>query len=172
MYGVSPKLRLDLVVNNLVASAYLTGKITVMSDGSPWRPLIHIQDFCQAFMMVLEAPQEKIHAEIFNIGSNEDNYQIKDIAAEVQNVLPRTKIEILNKTAEDERTYQVDFSKIKENIGFKPKWNLQKGILELLNTFKENDLTLHDFTSGKYFRIGAIQSYLKEKRMNQELFWL
>ncbi|KKR79551.1 MAG: hypothetical protein UU24_C0006G0045 [Candidatus Nomurabacteria bacterium GW2011_GWA2_40_9] len=172
VYGSSPKLRLDLVVNNLAASAYLTGKIAVMSDGSPWRPLIHIEDFCQAFMIVLEAPQEKIYAEIFNVGSNEDNYQIRDLALQIQNIMPHTKVEILNKMQSDERTYRVDFSKIKENIGFKSKWNLKEGILELLNTFKENDLTLHDFTSGKYFRIGAIQSHLKEKRMNQELFWL
>ena len=172
VYGSSPKIRLDLVVNHLVAGAYLTGKITVMSDGLPWRPLIHIQDFCRAFMKVLEVPSSIIRNQILNVGDTRENYRIKDIALEIQKVLPQSKIEILNKTSEDERTYRVDFSKIKEKLNFKPQWNLRKGIEELVEDFKKNNLTFNDFKLGRYFRIQTLQSHLKEKRMNQDLFWL
>ncbi|MBI3019412.1 MAG: SDR family oxidoreductase [Deltaproteobacteria bacterium] len=171
VYGSSPKLRLDLVVNQLAAYAYLTGEIRVLSDGTPWRPLIHIEDFCRAFMKILEVPKEKNY-QVFNVGINNGNYQIKDIAFEIQKSLPHTKIKIARELQSDERTYRVDFSKIKESLDFKPRWNLKKGIMELIEDFKKNDLTLNDFKSNKYFRIRTIQSYLETKKMDKNLFWL
>ena len=153
VYGVSPSLRLDLVVNNLIAWAYYTGKVTIMSDGTPWRPIIHVEDLCRAFLAVLEAPIEKIHNQAFNVGINEENYQIKDIGQQVGKIVPNSHVEILNKTGADERTYRVDFSKIKEALPqFKPAWNLQKGISELYQAYKNFGLTLRDFESPNAFK--------------------
>lgn len=169
VYGVSPKLRLDLVVNNLLAWAYLTDEITIMSDGTPRRPIVHIEDFCNAFIAVLKAPVEKIHCQAFNVGINEENYQIKEIAEQILRALPESKIKILNETGPDERTYKVDFSKIKNILtDFKPRWNLKRGIIELLEAYKKYNLTLEDFESDKYFRIRSIKSLLNLGRIDKE----
>lgn len=172
VYGLSPKLRLDLVVNNLLAWAYLTGEITIMSNGTPWRPIVHIEDFCSAFVAALKAPIEKIHSQAFNIGINEENYQIREIADQIQNVLPQSKVKILNETGADERSYRVDFSKIKNTLtDFKPRWNLKKGIIELLKAYKKFKLTLEDFKSDKYFRLRSIKSLLRSGKIDKELMW-
>ncbi|MFH0771911.1 MAG: NAD(P)-dependent oxidoreductase [Candidatus Omnitrophota bacterium] len=166
VYGLSPKLRLDLVVNNLLAWAYLTGEITIMSDGTPWRPILHIEDFCGAFIAALEAPPEKVCCQAFNVGQNEENYQVKDIAAAIREFLPEAKIKILNQTGPDERTYKVDFSKIKNTLdNFKPRWNLRKGIAELLEAYKKHNLTSDDFNSGKYFRLKSLKSLIEAGKL-------
>lgn len=170
VYGVSPKMRLDLVVNNLLAWAYLTDEITIMSDGTPWRPVIHIEDLCSAFIAVLKAPVEKIHCQAFNVGINEENYRVKDIAYEIQKALPHSKVKILNETGPDERSYKVDFSKIKDTLPeFRPKWNLKKGIIELLKAYRKYNLTIDDFESDKYFRIRTIKSLIGAGKMNRDL---
>lgn len=172
VYGLSPKLRLDLVVNNLLAWAYLTGEITIMSDGTPWRPIIHVEDFCRAFVAMLKAPIEKIHCQAFNVGINEENYQIKEIADQIQKILSQSKVKILNESGSDERSYRVDFSKIKNILSdFGPRWNLRKGIMELLEAYRKYNLTLEDFKSDKFFRIRSIKSLLKSGRINKELMW-
>lgn len=169
-YGASPRLRLDLVVNNLLAWGYLTGEITILSDGTPWRPLIHIEDFCRAFISVLRAPVDDIHCQAFNVGLDEENYQIKDIANEIKKALPRAKIKILNKTGSDERTYRVNFSKIRKLVpDFKPQWSLRRGIDELLEVYKKYNLTMDDFNSGKYFRIKAVKSLIDSGKMDKNL---
>lgn len=169
-YGVSPKLRLDLVVNNLLAWAYLTGEITIMSDGTPFRPIVHIEDFCRAFVAVIRAPIGVVHCQAFNVGINEENYQIKDIAKEIKNILPESKIKILNKTGSDERTYRVDFSKVKKMLpDFQPRWDLRKGTIELLEAYKKYNLTIDDFASGKYFRIKTVRSLIESGRMDRNL---
>ncbi|MEC4684620.1 MAG: NAD(P)-dependent oxidoreductase [Nitrospirota bacterium] len=170
VYGLSPNLRLDLVVNNLVAGAYLTGKVTVLSDGTPWRPIIHVEDFCRAFIAVLEAPFEKIHNQAFNVGINEENYQVIDIATTVAEIVPDCHVEVLNKTGSDERTYCVDFSKISK-INFKPSWNLRKGIGELYNTFKDLGLTLEDLQTSKYFRVRKINELMENEKIDKDLRW-
>lgn len=172
VYGVSPNLRLDLVVNNLVAHAYLTGKASIMSDGSPWRPIVHVEDFCNAFLAALRAPIDQIHNEAFNVGINEENYQVKDIAREVEKVVPDCKIEILNKLGSDERSYRVDFSKIKNTFEhFKPVWNVQKGINEIYEAYKSFNLTLDDFESPKYFRIRWINHLIKNNKLDSDIRW-
>jgi len=172
VYGLSPNLRLDLVVNNLVAWAYLTGKVAIMSDGTPWRPIVHVEDLCRAFLAVLEAPIEKIHNQAFNVGINEENYQIKDIAKEVEKIVPNSYVEILNKTGPDERTYRVDFSKIKKTLPqFKPTWNLRKGIEELYQAYKKFGLTQKDFQSPRYFRVRWIRHLIESRKLDHSLKW-
>ncbi len=169
-YGHSPRLRLDLVVNNLLAHAYLTNEINVMSDGTPWRPIIHVDDICRAFICSLEAPTENISSQIFNVGINDDNYMIKDIANLIGEILPEATVKILNKTGPDERTYRVDFSKIKKILpDFKPEWNLKKGIIDLLECYKKHNLTLEDFNSDKYFRIRTVKSLIDSSMINKDL---
>jgi len=170
VYGISPRLRLDLVVNNLLAWAYLTKEVAIMSDGKPWRPIIHIRDFCAAFLAALKAPAEKIHCEAFNVGINEENYRVKEIAEEINKAVPASKVKILNKTGSDERSYRVDFSKIKREFpDFKPEWNLRKGIEELLESYRRNNLTLEDFNSDRYFRIRTVRLLMKEGKINNDL---
>ncbi len=172
VYGVSPRLRLDLVVNNLVAAAVATGKVSILSDGMPWRPLIHVEDFCRGFLAVLEAPVHVIHNQAFNVGINEENYRIKDIGWRVKRIVPGCEIEILNQTGPDERTYRVDFSKIAKCIpDFRPVWNLDKGIQELYVAFRDAGLTLEDFQSPKYFRLKWIKYLRDSNRLNSELVW-
>lgn len=170
VYGISPRLRLDLVVNNLLAWAYLTKEVAIMSDGKPWRPIIHIEDFCAAFAAVLNAPAGKIHNEAFNVGLNEENYQVREIAEEVRKVVPGSEVKILNKTGADERSYKVDFSKIKRMLAdFNPRWNIRKGISELLEAYRKHSLTFEDFNSDKYFRVRTIRALMKEGKVDGNL---
>lgn len=172
VYGISPCLRLDLVVNNLVAWAYLTGKVAIMSDGTPWRPIIHVQDLCQAFLLALEAPIEKIHNQAFNVGIDEENYQVKDIARRVAKIVPGSSVEILNKTGADERTYRVDFSKIKQTLPeFKPAWNLRRGIEEIYQAYQKFGLLQEDLQSAKFFRVRWIKHLIEQKKLDNRLRW-
>ncbi len=173
VYGVSPLLRLDLVVNNLVAWACFTGKVSIMSDGTPWRPIVHVEDFCRAFLATLEAPVEKIHNEHFNVGRNEENFQIKEIAERVREVVPGCEVEILNKTGPDERTYRVDFSKIRDALpAFKPSWNLTRGIEELYRAYRDFRMTPEDFQSARYFRVRWIRHLLETGQLDADLHWV
>ena len=172
VYGISPSLRLGLVVNNLVAWAYLTSKVAIMSDGTPWRPIIHVEDLCRAFLAVLESPLEKIHNQAFNVGMNDENYQVKDIASHVEKIVPNSHAEILSKTGSDERTYRVDFSKIRNTLpSFKPVWNLRKGIKELYQTYKSCGLTMGDLQSPKYFRIRWIKYLNENNKLDKDVKW-
>ncbi|MDO8524892.1 MAG: NAD(P)-dependent oxidoreductase [Candidatus Omnitrophota bacterium] len=170
VYGLSPKLRLDLVVNNLLAWAYLTGEIAIMSDGTPWRPIIHVRDLCDAFMAVLEEPAEKMGRQVFNVGLDGENYQVRDIAYKIKKFLPEARVTILNKTGADERSYRVDFSKIRRMApGFKPLWGLEKGIEELLGAYKKHRLSIEDFESDKFFRIRTVKSLIKSGKVDEKL---
>lgn len=171
VYGVSPKLRIDLVVNNLTAYAYLTGEIRILSDGMPWRPNVHVEDFCRAFIAALKAPPEKIHNQAFNVGINEENYQIKTLAGIVKEVVPGCEVKIMNETGSDERTYKVDFSKIKNTLEFNPQWNVKKGVQELYEAYKKNNLTQEDFDSTEYFRVRTLKELLATKKVDTELHW-
>jgi nucleoside-diphosphate-sugar epimerase len=173
VYGISPHLRMDLVVNNLVAWAYLTGKVSIMSDGTPWRPIIHVEDLCRAFLAVLEAPIEKIHNQAFNVGTNKENYQVKEIAEYVEALVPNSTVEILNKSESDERSYRVDFSKIKRALpDFKPSWDLKKGIKEIYQAYKEFGLKKEDLSSEKYFRVRWIKYLIERKKLDDNLRWI
>lgn len=171
-YGVSPRLRFDLVLNNLVAWALTTGKVYIKSDGTPWRPIVHIEDISRAFIAVLEAPREKIHNEAFNVGRNEDNFQIREIANIVKEVVPNCEIEYAPDGGPDTRCYRVDCSKILRVLPeFQPQWNTRKGAEELYAAYQKVGLTLEEFEGPKYKRIAHIQKLLNEGRLNESLRW-
>lgn len=170
-YGVSPRLRLDIVVNNLVGWAHTTNQINIMSDGTPWRPLVHIGDISRAFKAVIESTSDDINGEAFNTGINEENFQIRDVANLIKKVAPSCEINIGNKSP-DSRSYRVSFDKIMEYLpNFKPAWNLEKGIQELFDAYKKYNLTADQF-NGRYFtRLKQIKYLLDSKKINSNLEW-
>jgi len=172
-YGVSPKLRLDLVVNNLVGWAVTTGQIRIMSDGTPWRPLIHAEDIARAFVAVIEAPVEKVNGVAFNTGRNEDNHQVKDIAEMVGNVVPGCEVIITGEHGSDSRSYKVDFRKIKSELpGFKPRYDLKKGIEQLSEYYKRYNMNKEKF-EGRYFtRLKQLNYLIDQNKINEKLFWV
>ena len=171
-YGVSPFMRFDVVLNNLVAWAYTTGRVLIQSDGTPWRPLIHIEDICRAFIAVLEAPREAIHNQAFNVGITEENYQVRDLAALVQAIVPGCKIEYSANGGPDPRSYRVNFNKIKNTLpGFRPEWNIRRGAQEVYAACREVKLTLEEFEGHQYKRITHIQRLLAEGLLDAQLRW-
>jgi nucleoside-diphosphate-sugar epimerase len=171
-YGVSPFMRFDIVLNNLVAWAYTTGKVLIHSDGTPWRPLIHVEDICRAFMAVLEAPREAIHNQAFNVGITEENYQVRDLAQIVQETVPECKVEFSLNGGPDPRSYRVNFSKIKNALpGFQPKWNVRRGAQELYAACREASLTVEDFEGPRFKRITHIRRLIADGRLDSLLRW-
>jgi nucleoside-diphosphate-sugar epimerase len=147
-YGVSPRMRGDIVVNNLVAYAYATGEVRMQSDGSPWRPLAHVEDISHAFLAALEAPTAQIHNEAFNIGRDEDNHQIRDIARMIEATVPDSTITFAPGASPDERSYRGDFAK--SQALFTPRWTVQRGIEEMLAAYTAHHLTLDQFLSPRF----------------------
>lgn len=171
-FGVSPRLRFDLVLNNLVAWAYATGRVHIKSDGTAWRPIVHIEDISRAFLAVLEAPIDIVHNESFNVGRTEDNYQIRDLADIVQATIPNTTIEYASGGSADQRCYRVDCSKIRDRLpAFQPQWDARKGALELHETFRTTNLTVDDFEGERYKRIAHIQKLLSDNELDTTLRW-
>lgn len=155
-YGVSPRLRFDLVLNNLVAWAMATGQIRLKSDGSAWRPLVHIVDIAQAFEKALAAPKEAVHAQAFNVGHNADCMRVRDLAENIRAALPETEITFASGAATDTRTYRVDCSKI-ANIGFTPYWSVEEGIAELRNALLKHPVTPEDFEGPQFARVARLR---------------
>jgi nucleoside-diphosphate-sugar epimerase len=156
-YGVSPRLRFDIVLNNLVAWAVTTEKILLKSDGSPWRPIVHIEDISRAFVAALEAPEDHVRGEAFNVGQTEHNYQIRDLAEIVAQVVPGCKLEYAPDAGPDTRSYRVSFEKIKRALPeFKPQWDARKGAEQLYQAYRSSKLTLDEFEGPRYQRIGHI----------------
>ena len=171
-YGVSPALRADLVLNNLVGWAYTTGKIKILSDGSPWRPLVHVEDIARAFAAVLEAPRKLVHNQAFNVGVNSENYQVRDLAQIVAETVPGCSIEYAGKADPDNRTYIVDFSKLATTLPtFQPKWNARTGAAELYQAYHIAQLQFDDFQGRKYVRIKQLKHLLDEGRLDSSLRW-
>ncbi|MBN2090643.1 SDR family oxidoreductase, partial [candidate division KSB1 bacterium] len=171
-YGVSPRLRFDLVLNNLVAWAYTTGKVFLKSDGTPWRPIVHIEDIAQAFIAVLEAPTDKVHNQIFNVGQDCENYRISEIAEIVTATVPGSKIEYAKDAGPDKRCYRVSCSKLPATIPeFKPKWNAKKGAQQLYEAYKQHQLKLEEFEGEKFQRIAHIQYLLNNRMLDDSLRW-
>lgn len=172
-YGISPMLRCDLVVNNLTGWAFTTGKIKIMSDGTPWRPVIHVEDFCRGFIACLEAPIELVHNQAFNLSQNSENYQIREIAEAVKEVVPGCEIKYTGEHGADSRTYKVSFDKISTVLKdyFKPAWNLKKGVKQIYEAFKEHGLTQEEFIGHKYVRLNQLKKLIAEKKINENLFW-
>jgi nucleoside-diphosphate-sugar epimerase len=171
-YGVSPRLRFDIVLNNLVAWAFSTGKVLIKSDGTPWRPIIHIEDISRAFIAALNAPREVIHNQAFNVGRNDQNYRIRDLADIVKETVPGCEIEYAQDAGPDKRTYRVDFSKIAEKLPeFQPQWDARKGAQELYATYKACGLELDEFEGPKYKRIDHIKLLMSQGLLDSSLRW-
>jgi nucleoside-diphosphate-sugar epimerase len=171
-YGVSPRLRFDLVLNNLTAWALTTGRVFIKSDGTPWRPIVHIEDISRAFLAALEAPRELIHNQAFNVGRSEENYQIRDLAEIVKETVPGCTIEFAADAGPDKRCYRADFSRITRILpAFRPKWDARRGARELYEAYKKVDLRVEDFEGPRYKRIDHIQGLLASGRLNSDLRW-
>lgn len=171
-YGFSPRLRGDLVVNNLVGWAYLTGEVFIKSDGTPWRPLVHIEDISRAFVAVLHAPRERVHNEAFNVGRTQENYQIRDVADIVKAVVPGSKIKYAEDAGPDRRCYRVDCSKIARTLPeFQPQWNVRRGVEELYDAYQKYHLTLEDFNGSRLMRIKHIKNLQGAGLLDQTLRW-
>ena len=160
-YGVSPRLRLDIVVNNLTAVAMTTGKVRLESDGSPWRPLVHVEDICRAFLVALEAQRELVHDEAFNVGRLQDNVQVRDIAEMVRDAVPGSRVSFADGAGPDLRDYRVDFSKLNETFpDLKLRWSVREGVDELLGAYTRYGLTSGDFMSSRFVRLRRIRELL------------
>ncbi len=171
-YGVSPRLRFDLVLNNLVAWAFTTGQVYIKSDGTPWRPIIHIEDIARAFIAVLHAPEDKMHNEIFNVGLSEENYRIKELAAIVKETVPGSRVEFAGDAGPDKRCYRVNCDKIKHALPeFKPQWNARRGAQELYDAYCQVGLTLEDFEGQRYKRIDHIKKLMALGQLDDSLRW-
>ena len=171
-YGLSPRQRFDVVLNNLVAWAYTSGLVYLKSDGTPWRPIVHIEDISRAFIAVLAAPRETVHSQSFNVGQTTENYRISEIAEIVKQVVPNTKVEFAEGAGPDLRCYRADFSKITRVLpSFKPQWTARKGAEQLYEAYKRIGLTLEEFEGPRYKRIDHIRLLLKNKRLDNSLRW-
>lgn len=171
-YGVSPRLRADIVVNNLTGYAFTTGKVLLQSDGSPWRPLVHIEDIARAFVAVLAAPRERVFNEAFNVGRTEENYQIRDLARMVEQVVPGSVVSLGAGAGPDKRDYRVSFEKIKQKLPeWQPKWTVPQGITELYEAYKKHGLTLEEFESARYLRIKRVRSLQQQGDLDDNLRW-
>ncbi len=168
-FGVSPRMRFDLVVNNLTASGYTTGKILLLSDGTAWRPNVHIKDISNAFVAVLKAPFAEVNGEIFNVGMKSENYGVKDIAKIVAEVIPNTEIEFVKNASKDIRSYSVDFSKIQSLKNFKPGVTVKMGVKEIYDTFKSKNFKREDFTDKKYHNVKFMKDLIENKRLDENL---
>jgi nucleoside-diphosphate-sugar epimerase len=156
-YGASPRLRLDIVVNNLTAVAITTGQVRLESDGTPWRPLVHIEDISRAFLAMLEAPRELVHDQAFNVGRQEDNVQIRDIAEMVREAVPESKLTFAEGAGPDLRNYRVDFAKLTDTFPeLRLRWSVREGIDELAGAYLKYGLSYEDFTSSRFVRLRRI----------------
>lgn len=171
-YGLSPRLRFDLVANNLTAWAFTTGQVYLKSDGSPWRPIVHVEDISRAYIAALEAPRDLIHDEAFNVGTTTENYQMREIADIVKDVVPDCKIEYAPDAGPDKRCYRVDCNKIARILkDFKPQWTAQRGIEQLYEAYKKTGLTLEEFEGPQYKRIAHVKKLVDDGSLDRDLRW-
>jgi nucleoside-diphosphate-sugar epimerase len=169
-YGASTRLRLDIVVNNLTAIALTTGAVHLQSDGTPWRPLVHIEDISRAFVAVMEAPREKVHNEAFNVGRGQDNVQVRDVAEMVREAVPGSSVTLAANAGPDLRDYQVDFSKLTSTFpDLQMRWRVRDGVRELLDSYTKHGLTHDDFTSSRYVRLRKINELLDRGEVDEML---
>lgn len=172
VYGISPRMRFDTVLNNLVGAAATAGVVSVFSDGKPWRPVIHIEDVARSFQQVLEAPTEDIHNEAFNNGADHLNHQVIELAEMAAAVVPGCRLEVLNQPGADQRTYKASFAKFAKTFpDFEWKWNARKGAENLAETFREIGLTAEQYDGERFTRLKWLQKLLDSKRLDRELRW-
>ena len=170
-YGLSDSIRLDLVVNNLTCSAFTTNQVKLLSDGTSWRPLVHVDDMSNAFISILKAKNSEVNAQAFNVGSNDDNYTARDIAQIVEKIIPDSKITYAINASKDARSYRVDFTKINQHLGYKTKWNLENGIEDIHKVLKSKNFREEDFKNKKYYRVTYMKDLIDQKKIDQNLFF-
>jgi nucleoside-diphosphate-sugar epimerase len=171
-FGASPRLRGDIVVNNLAGFAFCTGEVRLTSDGSPWRPLVHVEDISRAFLAILESPRETVHNEAFNVGRPDGNMQIRQIAQLVQAQVPSSLLTFADGAGPDRRDYRVDFQKIAERVPtFQPTWTVAAGIAQLLSAYELHGLTLADLTGPRFTRLARLQELMAEGALSDEIRW-
>jgi nucleoside-diphosphate-sugar epimerase len=172
VYGVSPRMRFDTVFNDLMGAAVTTGKVTLHSDGKPWRPVVHVQDVSRAFLAVLEAPLADVWNQAFNNGANHLNHQIFELAEIVAETVPGCKLEVLAQPGADQRTYKADFSKFARVFpNFSFLWSAQQGARELYATFEKIGLTHDQFTDKRFTRLKWLRHLLDSRQLDQSLRW-
>jgi nucleoside-diphosphate-sugar epimerase len=173
VFGASPNLRCDIVFNNLVASAYTTGKIEIKSDGTPWRPVVHIKDVCSAFIAGLEAPKELVAGQSFNVGIKNGNYTVRQLAASAKEVVPGSSLIFTGEHGSDSRTYRVSFKKILSVLKdyYKPEWDLIRGGKELVEFFDKINFTEEMFRGRKCNRLAQLKYLVEKQKLNKDLSW-
>lgn len=171
-YGLSPRLRGDIIVNNLVGVATLSGEVLVRSDGTPWRPLVHIRDISGAFLACLEAPREVIHNEAFNVGGTDENYQIRDVASIVEETVPGSRVVYAEGGGPDFRDYRVTCEKINRLLpGYRTEWTVRRGADELFAAYRDGGLELEDFMGPRFVRIRRVQELMAAGEIDGDLRW-
>jgi nucleoside-diphosphate-sugar epimerase len=171
-YGVSPRLRLDVVLNNLVAWGHTTGRIQLLSDGTAWRPLVHVEDIAAATLALLDAPVDAVRGDAFNIGSNSQNYRIRELADIVRARLPACEVEVAAGASPDHRSYRVDFSKFERSFpSCRFKWTARSGADQLANAYASNGLTLERFRGHSYIRLAQVKRLLDDGLLDDNLRW-
>lgn len=171
-YGASTRLRLDIVVNNLTAVALTTGEVRLESDGTPWRPLVHIEDISRAFLAMLEAPRQLVHDQAFNVGRSLDNVQVRDIAEMVREAVPGSTVSFAADAGPDLRNYRVDFSKLEATFPeLKLRWSVREGVDELIGAYTKHGLSYGDFTSSRFVRLRRIRELLNADSIDEMLRW-
>jgi nucleoside-diphosphate-sugar epimerase len=168
-YGVSPRQRFDVVLNNLVAWAITTGRIHLKSDGSPWRPVVHIEDIAQAFTLALESPRDRVHDRAFNVGSTAENFRIRELAAIVAEAVPGCELEFAAGASADIRDYRVDCDRIASVLGFAPAWTARTGADQLADAYRRVGLTLDEFEGPRYMRVAHLRRLLDEGLVDASL---
>ncbi len=170
-YGASPRMRFDIVLNNLAGLAWTTREIRMESDGTPWRPLVHVLDICKAVALTLEAPRERVHGQVLNVGDTDGNYRIREIAEIVGRVFPGCEATVGDRGA-DQRSYRVSFARIREVLpDFSCDWNAERGAEELLEVFRTVGLTEDDFRSRAYTRLRQIEHLRSTGQIDDDFFW-
>jgi nucleoside-diphosphate-sugar epimerase len=169
-YGLSPMLRFDVVLNNFIAWAYTSGIVLLKSDGSAFRPIVHVEDISRAFAIVLESPRDLIHNQVFNLGITSENWQIRDLAEIAKETVPNSRIEFAKDAEPDKRSYRVDFSKITRTLKeFKPQWNAPLGAKQLYDAFKKVGVTLDEFEGPRYRRITNLENSISSGALDNTL---
>ena len=171
-YGISPRLRFDLVTNNLTAWAFTTGRVYLKSDGTPWRPIVHIEDISLAYIAALHAPRDMVHNEAFNVGTTTENYQMREIAEIVKEIVPNCEIDYAPDAGPDKRCYRVDCNKIACTLHeFKPQWTARRGVEQLYDEYKKVGLTLEEFEGPRFMRIAHVKYLVAEGLLDENLRW-
>ncbi len=170
-YGVSPRLRFDLVLNNLTAWAYTTGRVYLKSDGTPWRPIVHIEDISRAFLAALEAPRELVHNEAFNVGSSAENYQIHELADIVVRLTPGAHVDYAPGAGPDKRCYRVSCDKLERQLGYSARWTAEAGVRELLGAFRRTQVSPEEFEGTRFKRVAHIKKLLASGTLDASLRW-